>query len=52
MPKTLVFRGRDEDIVRIPVQSAILEDIQRRVQVQADTCGCDDYENCEYENKE
>ena len=37
---------------KVPVNSAILSDIQRKIQAQSDSCSCSDYENCQYENRD
>lgn len=33
------------------IRSAILEDVKREV-VESCRCACDDYENCDYENRD
>lgn len=52
MEEVGIYEGADENTTKIPVKSAILEDIQKRIQVQGNTCGCDDYDNCDYENRD
>jgi len=51
--RTIVYEEVSKDLQsKTPVNSAILSDIQRKVQAQSGSCSCSDYENCQYENRD